>query len=144
MANERQDLERISPPHAKLDTRLRNRHLRHTVDPLLDPYDESHFEESKESSVDLRELWLMVRRRKWLVLTIITMVTTIVAIQMYRAKSYYQASTIIEIGKESAAITREAGVSIQDEGFDPYYQVNIKTKMLMLTSHSLLEDVVVK
>ncbi len=144
MANERQDLERISPPHAKLDTRLRNRHLRQAADPLLDPYEDSNFEESKESSVNLRELWLMVRRRKWLVLTIITMVTTIVAIQMYRAKSYYQASTIIEIGKESAAITREAGVSIQDEGFDPYYQVNIKTKMLMLTSHSLLEDVVVK
>ncbi len=144
MANERQDLERISPPHAKLDTRLRNRHLRQGADPLLDPYEDSNFEEAKESSVNLRELWLMVRRRKWLVLTIITMVTTIVAIQMYRAKSYYQASTIIEIGKESTAITREAGVSIQDEGFDPYYQVNIKTKMLMLTSHSLLEDVVVK
>jgi polysaccharide biosynthesis transport protein len=144
MANERHDLERISPSRAKLEPRSRSRHLRQTADPLLDPYEDSNFEETKESSVDLRELWLMVRRRKWLVLTIITIVTTIVAIQMSRASSYYQASTIIEIGKESTAITREAGVTIQDEGFDPYYQVNIKTKMLMLTSHSLLEDVVVK
>ncbi|MBL8205226.1 MAG: polysaccharide biosynthesis tyrosine autokinase [Blastocatellia bacterium] len=144
MANERQDLERISPSHGKLDPRVRSRHLRPTVDPLLDPYDDSHLEESKESSVDLRELWLMVRRRKWLVLTIITIVTTIVAIQMYRSKNYYQANTIIEIGKESTTITKDVGVNVQDDGFDPYYQVNIKTKMLMLTSHSLLEDVVVK
>ncbi len=144
MANERQDLERISPPNLKMDVRQRNRQLRASLDPLVDPYDDPHLDESKESSVDLRELWLMVRRRKWLVLTIITIVTTIVAIQMYRAESYYQANTIIEIGKESTTITREAGVNIQDEGFDPYYQVNIKTKMLMLTSHSLLEDVVVR
>ncbi|HEX4946858.1 MAG TPA: polysaccharide biosynthesis tyrosine autokinase [Blastocatellia bacterium] len=142
MANERQDLERIAPLNAKMDPRLRSRQLRPSADPLLETYDESSFEESKESSVDLRELWLMVRRRKWLVLTIITIVTTIVAIQMYRAKSYYQANTIIEIGKESTTIVRE-GIAIQDNDFDPYYQVNIKTKMLMLTSRSLLEDVVV-
>jgi capsular exopolysaccharide synthesis family protein len=144
MANERQDLERISPPHLKLDVRQRNRQLRATLDPLLDPYDDPHLEEPKDGSVDLRELWLIVRRRKWLVLTLITIVTTIVAIQMYRTDNYYQANSIIEIGKESTTITREAGVNVQDEGFDPYYQVNIKTKMLMLTSHSLLEDVVVR
>ena len=144
MANERQDLERISPSHPhKLDARLRSRHLRPAVDPLIDPYDDQQGEESKESSVDLRELWLMVRRRKWLVMLIITMVTTIVTIQMYRSKNYYQATATIEIGKESTPIGRD-GIAIQGgEEFDPYYQVNIKTKMLMLNSRSLLEDVVV-
>ncbi|MBS1808838.1 MAG: polysaccharide biosynthesis tyrosine autokinase [Acidobacteria bacterium] len=141
MANERQNLERISSPHLKMEARQRNRYPRPVMDPLLDPYEES-YEESKESSFDVRDLWHLVRRRKWLVLTIITIVTTIVAIQMYRAKSYYQAQAMIEIGKESSTIVRD-GIAIQDNDFDPYYQVNIKTKMLMLTSRSLLEDVVV-
>jgi capsular exopolysaccharide synthesis family protein len=142
MANERQDLERISPPHLKIDARHRNRALRATMDPLLDPYDDPHLEEPKENSIEVRELWLMVRRRKWLVLTIITIVTTIVAIQMYRANNYYQANTIVEIGKESTTFVRE-GIAVQDDSYDPYYQVNIKTKMTMLTSRSLLEDVAV-
>ena len=141
MANERQNLERIAPPHLKMEARHRNRHPRQ-VDPLLDPYEDSYLEESKESSFDVRDLWHLVRRRKWLVLTIITIVTTIVAIQMYRAKSYFQAQTMLEVGKESSTIVRE-GIAIQDNDFDPYYQVNIKTKMLMLTSRSLLEDVVI-
>jgi polysaccharide biosynthesis transport protein len=97
-----------------------------------------------ESSIDLRELWRTVRRRKWLVMTIITVVTTLVAVQMYRAKSYYQASTIVEIGKDSTTVVRDGGMVIQNDDYDPFYLVNIKTKMLMLGSRALIEDVVVK
>ena len=141
MANERQKLERIAPPHLNMEPRQRQRYPRPVQDPLLDQYEDS-YEESQESSFDIRDLWHLVRRRKWLVMTIITIVTTIVAIQMYRSKSYYQAQAMLEVGKEGNTIVRE-GIAIQDNDFDPYYQVNIKTKMLMLTSRSLLEDVVV-
>lgn len=145
MANERQNLERIAPPQGKLEARPRPRYPRPVLRPVMDPspdiYEDSYTEESPESSFDLRDLWHLLRRRKWLVLTIITIVTTIVAVQMYRAKSYFQAQTTLEIGKEGSTIVRE-GIAVQDNDFDPYYQVNIKTKMLMLTSRSLLEEVV--
>ncbi len=143
MANERLDLEKVSSRNMKMELRNRSKHLRHNNEPLYDPYDEPRMEESTESSFNLRELWLMIRRRKWLVLTIIMIVTTIVAIQMYRADSYYQAESTIEIAKESASFGNQGMAMTQDSDFDPFYQVNIKTKMLMLTSRTLLEDVVI-
>lgn len=143
MANDRLDLEKIPSQNLKMELRQRNRALRNANDGLFDSYDEPHSEEANHSSINVRELWLMIRRRKWLVLIIIAMVTTIVSIQMFRIKSYYQADTIIEIGKDSASIGNQGVIVTGMDELDPQYMVNIKTKMLMFTSRSLLEDVVV-
>src|SRR5262249_4013215 len=72
---------------------------------------------------------------------IVLIVTTLVTIEVYRTKNSYQASTLIEIGKDSATLGRP-GASIFGDDYDPFYMVNIKTKMLTVKSHSLLAKVV--
>ncbi len=145
MPNDNVELEKISSPfNSRLDARNRNYYPRQNYDPLYDQYDDPrNNNDDNESSLNMRELWLMVRRRKWLVLTLIALITTIVTIQMYRTKSYYQANSTLEIGKENASIGREGIAIAQSEDFDPFFMVNIKTKMLWFTSKALLEDVVV-
>lgn len=141
MAEERLQIEKLSPTSLTTENRARSRYLNSSNDMGADSYEELR-PGMRESAVDLRELWRMVRRRKWLVLTIVTVVTSLVALQMYRTKSYYQASTIIEIGKDNTTVVRDGGISIQNDDYDPFYLINIKTKMLLLTSRALIEDVV--
>lgn len=93
-----------------------------------------------DQKIHLRELWRTVRKRKWLIATITVIITTLLTIDMYRTKDTFQASTLIEIGKEVTALGRPG--SIYGDDYDPFYMVNIKTKMLTVKSHSLLEEVV--
>ncbi|HYE75205.1 MAG TPA: Wzz/FepE/Etk N-terminal domain-containing protein, partial [Blastocatellia bacterium] len=144
MAEERLQIEKLSPPTSlTTENRARSRYLSSASDLGADTYEELR-PGARENAIDLRELWRMVRRRKWLVLTIVTVVTSLVALQMYRTKSYYQASTTIEIGKDSTTVVRDGGISIQNDDYDPFYLINIKTKMLLLTSRALIEDVVIQ
>lgn len=94
-----------------------------------------------EQKIHLRELWRTVRKRKWLILTIAFVITTLVTIEMYRTKNSYQASTLVEIGKDTNRLGSPGSVFGDD--YDPFYMINMKTKMLMIKSHSLLEDVVI-
>ncbi|MEK6302029.1 MAG: polysaccharide biosynthesis tyrosine autokinase [Acidobacteriota bacterium] len=94
-----------------------------------------------EEKANVRRMWRTIRRRKWLILSIVLMVTSLVTVEMFRIKPIYQASTIIEVGKESTTLVRSRDLVVGDDS-DPFYQVNIKTKMLMLNSRELHEDVV--
>ncbi|MGA9768299.1 MAG: polysaccharide biosynthesis tyrosine autokinase [Blastocatellia bacterium] len=98
---------------------------------------------SGEQKIHLRELWRTVRKRKWLIVTLIFVITTLVTIEMYRTKDVFQASTMIEIGKDSSRIGSPGG-NIYGDDYDPFYMVNMKTKMLMVKSHALLESVVLE
>ncbi|HXG91037.1 MAG TPA: polysaccharide biosynthesis tyrosine autokinase [Blastocatellia bacterium] len=95
----------------------------------------------EDEKIHLREVWRILRKRKWLVISIVVIVTTLVGIEMFRRKAVYQASTTIEIGKENSTVVRSGDLVINDES-DPQYQVNIKTKMILLGSRELHEDVV--
>ena len=94
-----------------------------------------------EQKIHLRELWRTVRKRKWLILTITFVVTTLVTIDMYRTKNTYQASTLVEIGKDTNRLGMPGSVFGDD--YDPFYMINMKTKQLMIKSRSLLESVVI-
>jgi polysaccharide biosynthesis transport protein len=144
MAEERLQLDKISSTTLPAEARGRGRYPSGAGGEAgADAYEELR-PGARESAIDLRELWRMVRRRKWLVITIVTVVTSLVAVQMYRTKSYYQAATIIEIGRDSTTVVGNNGMTMQGDDYDPFYTVNIKTKLLMLTSRSLIEDVVVQ
>jgi len=90
-----------------------------------------------DDSTDLLSLWRMVRRRKWLVMVITLMATTLVTVEMYRTRSTYQATTTIELGKENSLLVKTGDVVIQSDESD------MKTKLLVLKSRPLLEDVAV-
>lgn len=94
-----------------------------------------------EEKVNFLHMWRTIRRRKWLILSIVLTVTSLVTVEMYRIRPIYRAATIIEIGKEGTTLVRSGDLVVGDDS-DPFYQVNIKTKMLMLNSRELHEDVV--
>jgi polysaccharide biosynthesis transport protein len=87
-----------------------------------------------------RELWRIIRKRKWLVIGIAFLVTTLVTIEIFRTKSRYRASATIEIGKGTVSLIRSSEVLLQQE--DPL-PVDMKTTEVILKSAPLLEDVIV-
>ena len=99
-----------------------------------------------ESNVLLREYWRRIYKHRWMILFLAMVVTTIVAIEVFRTKSIYQATNIVEIGKESRTLFRGGGVSIETDDNDYYYTVNLatKTKMRVIQSRPVLEEVVAR
>ncbi|MEK6302322.1 MAG: polysaccharide biosynthesis tyrosine autokinase [Acidobacteriota bacterium] len=97
----------------------------------------------EEEGMRLRELWHTVKKRKWLILTIAVIVTTLVVIEAYRTKSTYRASAFIEMVKERPTVKPAAGGVVIQTDEDSYYpQLSINTSLFRLTSEPLLEDVV--
>src|SRR5262249_29617315 len=99
-----------------------------------------------DDKVNARQLWRIVRKRKGLIAVVVAIVTTLVIIESFRTKSLYQASATIEIEKENKTLVRSGGdVVIQtDEAEDAYLiSMNMKTKIRVLQSRPLLENVVV-
>ncbi len=97
-----------------------------------------------DGRIHLLEIWRTIRKRRWLIATIVVIATTIVTIEMFRVKTTYQASTMIEIGKESQPANKAGGMLIQDESDNFYPLVRIKTHMLELKSRPLLADVITR
>lgn len=140
MADEKQDLEKVL--HATpIDIIARDTAGLRSHYPASYGYGYGYGSENQK--IHLRELWRTVRKRKWLIVTLIFVITTLVTIEMYRTKDVFQASTLIEIGKDTSRIG-SPGSSIFGDDYDPFYMVNMKTKMLAIKSHSLLEGVVVE
>jgi len=141
MADEKLELERIPPPAAApIDVVARDSAGLRPHYPTGTGYGYGYG--GGEGRMHLRELWRTLRKRKWLILTLVFVITTLVTIEMYRTKDIFQAATLIEIGKDTSRIGQPGNVFSDD--YDPFYMVNIKTKMLMVKSHAMLESVVVE
>src|SRR5919199_1369107 len=68
----------------------------------------------------LRDYLNVVLKRKWLILSLITVVTTLVAIQMYRMPSIYEAQTTIQIEQKARSLIKTPQLVI-NAGADPAY-----------------------
>ncbi len=140
MADEKVELEPIRPAAAPLEAVSRDTAGLRPHYPQGAGYGYPYG--TGEGRMHLRELWRTLRKRKWLVLTLMFVVTTLVTIEMYRTKDVYQATTLIEVGKDVSRLGQSSNIFGDD--YDPFYMVNIKTKMLMVRSHALLESVVLE
>src|SRR5213593_877371 len=89
----------------------------------------------------LRWLWRIVRKRRWLIIGIAFIITTLVTIDVFRTRPLYQAMTTIEIGRDNGTRVNSNGVFIQEEDYLP---VTMNTSEVILKSAPLLEDVVVQ
>src|SRR5215475_3225009 len=54
----------------------------------------------------IRENWRKIRKRKWLVLAVTAIVTTIVTVESFRMKSTYQATAMVARTNENPAIVK--------------------------------------
>ncbi|HKX28133.1 MAG TPA: polysaccharide biosynthesis tyrosine autokinase [Blastocatellia bacterium] len=98
---------------------------------------------SHRGDLGIREFWRSLQRHRLLVMTIVVTITALATIIMLRAKSTYLASTVLEIGKDNSTLIKSGDLLLQNEESDAATTVAIKTKMVMMKSHELLEDVVV-
>src|SRR2546427_2679270 len=99
---------------------------------------ESRFGHSE--NVKLRWLWQIVRKRLWLVIGVAVIATTLITLDQFRNKPFYQATSTIEIGRQTGAQVRQNQVFIDEQ--DRLY-VTMNTAEVELKSAPLLEDVVV-
>src|SRR5262249_16353046 len=73
------------------------------------PYDQGYTDYGVDpdgNSVHLRELWRIIRKRKWLVTLIVGVATILLTIEVHRTPSIYQAQSDILIGKDAAAVVQ--------------------------------------
>src|SRR5215813_432715 len=136
MADERADLGKaLTPEESALMRPLV------TSRPGGPPYDQgytSYGVDPNTESIHLRELWRIVRKRKWLVSLISGVATILHTIEVHRTPSIYQAQAEILVGKEASTVVQTKDQLIRLDDSD-----NLNTNKIILKSGPLLEDVVV-
>jgi succinoglycan biosynthesis transport protein ExoP len=100
---------------------------------------------SLNGNVQLQELWRRISKHKWLIFFLTVIVTTVVAIEVFRTKSVYMATATVEMEKENRTLFRSGDVVVESEEADYGYYVStaMKTKIRRIQSRPLLEEVVV-
>jgi succinoglycan biosynthesis transport protein ExoP len=88
---------------------------------------------------NIREHWRKIRKRKWLVLAVTVIVTTIVAVEAFRAKSTYRATAMVALTNDNPAIVK-LGAAVFGVNDDE----RLKTDLLLLRTYPLLAKVVVR
>jgi capsular exopolysaccharide synthesis family protein len=143
MADEKFELERIPSPEE--GSIIRPGYPKLGGYPDAAPYGYGYGYGDDDEKVYLRRMWRAIRKRKWLILVIAVIVTSVVTVEMFRSKSIYQAVTTVEIGKENRTLVRSGDVVVEtDESDDVYFVgMGMKTKIRLLQSRPVLEDVVV-
>jgi capsular exopolysaccharide synthesis family protein len=140
MADERVELEKVAP--AEEAPLLRPGYPRRAGYP--EAYTYGYGDGKEEEGVQLRDLWRLVRKRKWLIIVIAVIVTSVVTIDVYRDKNIYQATATIEIGRDMTMFVRAGDLFLQGDDFYDSTVTGIKTSMLVLKSRPVLEGVVKK
>ncbi len=142
MSDERFDLEKITPPDQGPITRPGYPGMGGYPDSA--PYGYGYGYGDEDEKVYIRRMWRAIRKRKWLILVIAVIVTSVVTVEMFRSKSIYQAMTTIEVGKENRTLVRSGDITVEtDDDNDYYIGMGMKTKIRLLQSRPLLEDVVI-
>src|SRR5437763_10566527 len=92
---------------------------------------------SPSDSVHLRDYLAVVLKRKWLILSLVVVVTSLVTIQMYRQPPIYEAETTIQIEQKQNVIqTKDL---VLNTGNDPTYW---NTQLRLLENPELVRQVV--
>jgi succinoglycan biosynthesis transport protein ExoP len=98
---------------------------------------------SQAEPTHLREYLNVVLKRKWLILSLVLVVTTLVAIQMYRMPSIYEAQTTIQIEPKKESILRtgkdQIVINTGRAGTDPIYW---QTQLRLLENRALARQVI--
>ena len=98
---------------------------------------------SASEPAHLREYLAVVLKRKWLILSLVVVVTSLVSIQMYRTPSIYEASTQIQIEQRPRDVrsTTRGGDAIFIRGNDPNYW---NTQLQKLKTQKLARQVIMR
>ncbi|HEV2915743.1 MAG TPA: polysaccharide biosynthesis tyrosine autokinase [Pyrinomonadaceae bacterium] len=81
---------------------------------------------SASDSVNLRDYVAVVLKRKWLILSLILVVTSLVTIQQYRLPSIYEAVTTIQIEPQQRSILQTQQVVINADTDPKFWQTQLE------------------
>ncbi|CAN5389211.1 polysaccharide biosynthesis tyrosine autokinase [soil metagenome] len=101
------------------------------------PYDLSSYGEEDEG-IHLREYLRRLRRHKWLILSLVTIVTTLVTVYAYQIKPWYSASAVLEVGKDNALVIKSGEITLSG---DNESNTDINTKILAFSNPELYRKV---
>ena len=101
----------------------------------------SYYPAPADSTTHLRDYLFIVLKRKWLILTLMVVVTSLVTIQMYRMPSIYEAAATIQIEpKKDSVLKTDKGIVINTgAGNDPTYW---NTQLKLLENPALARQVI--
>jgi uncharacterized protein involved in exopolysaccharide biosynthesis len=108
--------------------------------PLRDVVQAKPYGVSPAEPTHLRDYMQVVLKRKWLILTLALVVTTLVTIYMYRQPNIYEASTTIQIEDQQSSVLQTDKIVIDTgKGRDPAYW---NTQLKLLSNQTLLRQVI--
>jgi len=103
---------------------------------------EQNMDAGGDSRMHLREYWLPVRKRLWLILSIAVFITTLTLIYMARQPDIYEAVARVQVNRENSGAvgssTKSGTIVISGSTNDPAY---FNTQLQILGSPSLLHRV---
>jgi succinoglycan biosynthesis transport protein ExoP len=91
-----------------------------------------------QAETNVREYLFVLLKRKWLILSLVLVITSLVAIQAYREPSIYQGSTTIRIEAKQGSILQSGGAVLINQS-DPNFW---GTQLKLLQSPTLARQVV--
>ncbi|MFN2454871.1 MAG: GumC family protein [Pyrinomonadaceae bacterium] len=91
-----------------------------------------------ETTTHLRDYMQVILKRKWLILSLVLIVTSLVTIQMYRLPSIYEAKTSVLIEEQQKSVLQTQGVIINAQS-DPKFW---NTQLQLLENPQLARQVV--
>lgn len=93
----------------------------------------------EEKPIDLLEYWKVIKRRKWLIITFLSIVFTVTTIATFTKKPLYKSKGILLIEREANILSFQD--IFQIETYSEYYY---QTQFKLLQSRSLARDVIEK
>src|SRR5947209_3843632 len=95
------------------------------------PHSKSYGYGTAAESANLRDYFNVVLKRKWLILTLMLVVTSLVAIQMYRLPSIYEAAATVQIEPAQESVLKTGNnVVINTGGVQDQQYWNTQLKLL--------------
>jgi capsular exopolysaccharide synthesis family protein len=94
------------------------------------------------AEVNVRDYLKVILKRKWLILTLVLVVTSLMTIQMYRLPSIYEATTTIQIDPKKSSILnsgKEIVINTGNSAKDPAYW---QTQLKLLENPALARQVI--
>jgi capsular exopolysaccharide synthesis family protein len=105
----------------------------------MDQFAYNYYNAPPDEGPNIREYWRKIRKRKWLVLAVTVIATTVVTVESFRTKTSYQATAKVALTTDNPAIIKLGkavlGVSNSDR---------LKTDLLLLRTYPLLAKVIVR
>ena len=96
---------------------------------------------SSPAELNLKEYLFVVLKRKWLIMSIVLIVTTLAMIQAYREPSIYQGATTIRIEQKTSSILQSGSGGIVIGQSDPNFW---GTQLSLLRNEALARQVVLR